>query len=531
MNQDLTSECSFADLKLDARLVEALNAIDISKATLIQEKAIPLSLIGRDILARAPTGSGKTLAYLLPILHGILHQSFAASQTTAIIVVPTNELSMQLEDTLSQLLTSRSSMRISYANLSKLDCKVMLTCTLQTNPSIVVSTPYKLASNSELINWSEVKYFVIDEADYILPFGYSEDLDSIIPLLPKTKQSFLMSATISENIEKIKSVLLRNPAVLKLEMGDNDGGGGQARSKLEQFTIRLKDDSDKFLLTFAIFKLSLLKGKMIVFVSNTERAYKLRIFLEQFGVKSCCINSNFPLSCRQHIVEQFNKGVYDILIAPEHDNEKVVASVNKVGHESGVSRGVDFKRVDVVINFDFPTSYESYVHRVGRTARAGQSGTAISFIYSEADAIVLDQARAKQEEVGNSIGDYSFDMSVLDGFRYRMSDALCAVTKHVIKQTQLAELKTELRNSEKLKTLLPNRREELLKALRHDQRTAVRQRPHLKHIPEYLTQTCTPTPLPQTQPNALVVKPFKSKRKAFGFAGGSKSKDPLRSRR
>lgn len=520
MAQEELVEKSFSDLNLDARLVHTLAANGINKATLIQEKAIPLALLGKDILARAKTGSGKTFAYLLPIFHGLL-QRLPCQGTIALIVVPTKELANQLEETVRTLSFAASPSKISHVNLAKEDTKDRQASLLKSQPNIVISTPSRLADNSASLIWSGINYFVIDEADYILSFGYSEDLDKIVPLLPKVKQSFLMSATISEEIEKIKSLVLRNAVVLKLEMGEEDlSEDGQ---KLEQFTIHITEDSDKFLLAFAIFKLGLLKGKMILFASDCERAYKLRIFLEQFGVRACCINPDFPLSCRQHIVEEFNKGVYDILIAPDDQS-------NAKSRESGIARGVDFKRVDVVINFDFPDNVESYVHRIGRTARAGQSGTAISFIVSNEDMKLLDSVKAHQESIGRSIGDYAFDLSLLDGFRYRMTDALRAVTRAVIKDTQLSELKAEMANSEKLKSLLPTRSEEISRLLRHDRKTTVRQQPHLKHIPEYLSQSSSaPSAIPQTRPN-----PSRRSLKAANVKKSirrPKSSDPLKKKK
>jgi ATP-dependent RNA helicase DDX56/DBP9 len=531
--QEEYTELTFAQLNLDARLVDTLaTSLDITKATLIQEKAIPLALLGKDILARAKTGSGKTFAYLLPIFHGIL-QRLPCQGTVAVIIVPTKELANQVEENVRILSASAAPSKITHVNLAKEEeVKDRLPSLLKSQPNIVVSTPSRLSDNCEHVTWTGVKYFVIDEADYILSFGYSEDLDKIIPMLPKVKQSFLMSATMSEEIENIKSLILRNAVVLKLEMGEDDQnleGGGQ---KLEQFTIHISEESDKFLLAFAIFKLGLLKGKMILFVNECERGYKLKIFLEQFGVRACCVNPDFPLSCRQHVIEQFNRGVYDILIAPDISTGGTTNAKSEKSRESGMARGVDFKRVDVVINFDYPGSVDAYVHRIGRTARAGQSGTAISFITSEQDMQILDLTRAEQQKLGRVINDYAFDLALLDGYRYRMNDALRAVTRAVIKDTQMAELKAELANSEKLKTILPSsgKSEELSRLLRHDRKTTVRQQPHLKHIPEYLKAGSSSTALPQTRPNPIirrsnkVGKPQKGKR-------SSKSTDPLKKKK
>jgi ATP-dependent RNA helicase DDX56/DBP9 len=143
-----------------------------------------------------------------------------------------------------------------------------------------------------------------------------------------------------------------------------------------------------------MFKLGLIKGKTIVFVGDTDRSYRVKLFLEQFGIKSCVLNSELPLASRLHIVEEFNKNIYNILIAS--DETEILGSRKKeegdarpkkksktdkdANNDSGVSRGIDFLNVSCVLNFDFPATYKSYFHRIGRTARAGKSGTAISFI-------------------------------------------------------------------------------------------------------------------------------------------------------
>lgn len=311
-------------------------------------------------------------------------------------------------------------------------------------------------------------------------------------------------------------------------------------------------EDEKFLLAYVIFKLKLIKGKCIIFVGDIDRCYRLKLFLEQFGVRSCILNSELPVNSRIHVVEEFNKNVYDIIIASdEHEmlgksntrktkskaekddqgdegNEdpvtvdeqdpdpsqqpaqapsslqtpkKISKRSSKRSKEYGVSRGIDFHNVSCVLNFDFPLSSKSYTHRIGRTARAGKTGMALSFAVpttlhnkqkgisfppAAADEAVLAQITAHQAKNGKELKPYHFDMKQVDAFRYRMNDALRAVTSVAIREARTRELRQEILKSEKLKRHFEENPEDL-RGLRHDGEShAVRIQPHLRHVPAYL---------------------------------------------
>jgi len=313
-------------------------------------------------------------------------------------------------------------------------------------------------------------------------------------------------------------------------------------------------EDEKFLLIYVIFKLKLIKGKCIIFVADIDRCYRLKLYLEQFGIKSCILNSELPVNSRIHVVEEFNKNVYDIIIASdeyevvgnedeekkiedapevvevETSNEKEkevgaeeeeekepekapeaatepakkkrkVAKRAKKDKEYGVSRGIDFKNVACVINFDLPTSSKSYTHRIGRTARAGQTGMALSFVIpsdlyrkhkptsvesTKHDELILRKITKTQAKAGKKVEPYNIDMKQVDGFRYRMGDALRAVTAVAIREARTRELRQELIQSEKLKRHFEENPADL-EHLRHDgELRAARTQAHLKHVPEYL---------------------------------------------
>ena len=265
-------------------------------------------------------------------------------------------------------------------------------------------------------------------------------------------------------------------------------------------------EQDKFLLIYVIIKLKLIKGKCIIFVGDIDRCYRLKLFLEQFGAKSCVLNSELPVNSRLHVVEAFNKNVYDVIVAA--DENEVIGSENirkkrrtAKDKEFGISRGIDFKNVACVLNFDLPTTAKSYIHRIGRTGRAGKTGMALSFVIpkseyrkhkptsfltTEHDEEVLSQIVRRQQKKGQEIKDYQFDMTQVEAFRYRINDALKAVTGVAVREARTRELRQELINSEKLKRHFEENPQDL-NHLRHDgELRAARVQSHLKHIPDYL---------------------------------------------
>merc|ERR1711936_39929 len=221
------------------------------------------------------------------------------------------------------------------------------------------------------------------------------------------------------------------------------------------------------------------------FVSSVDRCYKMKLYLEQFNIPCCVLNSELPVATRLHTVEQFNKGVYNVIVAADEkvlDEGQKMKAEHKVDKdkdnskrvkdkESGVARGIDFQFVANVINFDFPAEPESYIHRVGRTARGVQQGTALSLISGQ-ETKLLDNLELHLAEVCGGDGEahlkpYQFKMEELDGFRYRARDAWRSVTKIAVREARLKEIKMELLNSEKLKSYFEdNPRDKQL--LRHD---------------------------------------------------------------
>lgn len=506
----------FHEMGLDDRLLKAVADLGWSQPTLIQEKAIPLALEGKDLLARARTGSGKTAAYAIPIIERILasKQSVREQDVRALILVPTKELGQQVQTMMRQL-TMYCSRDVRVADISgKADVSTQRPVLME-KPDVVVGTPSRVLAHltaHNLVLHSSLEMLVVDEADLVFSFGFESDLKNLLCHLPKIYQSFLMSATFSEDVQALKELLLHNPVILKLQ-----GSQLPDSSQLQQYTIKCEEE-DKFLLIYTLLKLQLVQGKTLLFVGAVDRSYRLKLFLEQFAIPACVLNSELPVQSRCHIISQFNQGFYDIIIATDEQSlvEPAASSSGKAKKKSkekgakamdkeyGVSRGVDFQNVSNVINFDFPPSVESYIHRVGRTARANNPGTALSFIaHTELSALAEVEEALSGDKAESALKPYEFKMEEIEGFRYRCRDAMRAVTKQAVKEARLKEIKQELLNSEKLKTYFEDNPRDL-QLLRHDKdlHPAVI-KPHMKNVPDYL--------IPETL--RAVVNPLSSRRR------------------
>uniref|UniRef100_A0A8C2NCZ7 Probable ATP-dependent RNA helicase DDX56 n=1 Tax=Capra hircus TaxID=9925 RepID=A0A8C2NCZ7_CAPHI len=516
----------FEHMGLDHRLLQAVTDLGWSRPTLIQEKAIPLALEGKDLLARARTGSGKTAAYAIPMLQLLLHRKATGpvveQAVRALVLVPTKELARQAQSMIQQL-AAYCARDIRVANVSAAE-DLASQRWVRTKPDVVVGTPSRILNHLQQDNLKlrdSMELLVIDEADLLFSFGFEEELKSLLCHLPRIYQAFLMSATFNEDVQALKELVLHNPVTLKLQESQLPGP-----DQLQQFQVVCETEEDKFLLLYALLKLSLIRGKSLLFVNTLERSYRLRLFLEQFSIPACVLNGE----C--HIISQFNQGFYDCVIATDAE---VLGPPVKGKHrgkgpkrdkasdpEAGVARGIDFHHVCAVLNFDLPPTPEAYIHRAGRTARANNPGIVLTFV------LPTEQSQlGKIEELLSGDGGapvllpYQFHMEEIKGFRYRCRDAMRSVTKQAIREARLKEIKEELLHSEKLKTYFEDNPRDL-QLLRHDLplHPAV-VKPHLGNVPDYLVP---PALRGLVHPHKKRKKPPTSKK-----AKKAKTQNPLRS--
>ncbi len=357
---------NFHDFNFEYDLLDGLDSMGFIKPTPIQEKAIPLILEDKDLIACAQTGTGKTAAFLLPVINKIIRDKRNTFST--LIIVPTRELAIQIDEAIQGLayFTNVSSIAIyggndgmSYEQEKK---------ALMHGADIIVATPGRFIShlNMGYIKFETVQYLVLDEADRMLDMGFSEDLNKIISRLPAKRQSLLFSATMPPKIRTLAKAILHNPeqiniAVSKPAEGINQGAYiVNEKQKIDLLKFILKDSEHK---------------SILVFSGTKEKVKKLERELLQLKLNVAAIHSDLEQERRNEVLRMFKSKNIQTLVATDI-----------------LSRGIDIDSIGLVINYDVPHDAEDYIHRVGRTARAETKGAAITFVNTE------EQARFKRIE-------------------------------------------------------------------------------------------------------------------------------------
>ncbi|KAL9378562.1 hypothetical protein Peur_029897 [Populus x canadensis] len=548
---------SFEELGLDPRLIRALNKkeISIAEPTPIQRVAIPLILQGKDVVARAKTGSGKTLAYLLPLLQKLLSTADSNRKKlspSAFILVPSGELCQQVYKEVSSLIDSCKA-QLKVVQLTSNMPASDLRNALAGPPDILVSTPSCVAKSlsvgvlkSESINDS-LEILVLDEADLLLSFGYEEDLKALTALVPRRCQCLLMSATSSADVDKLKKLVLHNPYVLTLP--EVEGVKDEVIPKnVQQFWVSC-GDRDKLVHILALLKLDLVQKKVLIFTNAIDMSFRLKLFLEKFGIKSAVLNAELPQNSRLHILEEFNAGLFDYLIATddretkekEKANEGSLAETRKskkhakqnLDSEFGVVRGIDFKNVHTVINYDMPLSATGYVHRIGRTGRAYSTGSSVSLV-SPDEMEILEEIKSflgdDENNESNVISPYPLlTKNAVESLRYRAEDTAKSVTKIAVREARAQDLRNEILNSEKLKAHFEvNPRD--LDLLKHDKVLSKKPpAPHLSDVPDYLLDATTKEASKMVKLARAAMGNNNSGRRQGPKRNFRKSKDPLKS--
>ncbi|KAI4458140.1 rna helicase [Holotrichia oblita] len=486
---------NFHEMEIDDRILKGIAKLGWQTPTLIQEQAIPLLLEGKDVLLRARTGSGKTAAFAIPVIQKILNskQTTIHQEVKAIILAPSKELCSQICKVMKDL-TIKCSREIRCIDISaQVDLAIQKPMLVE-KPDIIVSTPARILQHAKASNLNvkqSLEMLVIDEADLIFSFGYENEVKELLPFFPKIYQAILASATLSEDVKNLKSLVLHNPVTLKLNEPDL-----APSSQLTHYHLNA-EEMDKASILYALLKLHLIRGKSIIFVNTVDKCYKIKLYLEQFGIKTCVLNSELPAKIRCHSVNQFNQGIYDIIIASdekalenpgESQDNKTKKSKRRKDKESGVSRGIDFQCVANVINFDFPLDIESYIHRAGRTARGNNQGSVLSFVsIKEQELLKAVETHLQGKQSGESVFQtYQFKLEEVEAFRYRARDAWRAATKIAVREARLKEIKQEIFNCQKLKSFFEDNPNDL-QVLRHDKALhTVKIQQHLADVPDYI---------------------------------------------
>ena len=341
-------ETGFLGLGIAPRLLDALLRLGFKTPTSIQQKAIPVALEGKDIVGIAQTGTGKTLAFGIPLIQQILK----AGRGKGLVILPTRELALQVNEALQKI---GKEFGIKTAVLIGGSPIYQQIKTLRENPHIIIGTPGRIADHLQqrTLSLHDVSILVLDEADKMFDMGFALQIKKILRVVPQNRQTMLFSATMPDGIIKIASSHMKLP--LRIEIAR--AGTAAANVDHELFVVR-KDQ--KFLLLQKL--LQEYKGSVLIFLRIKFNARKICSNLRDIGISAAEIHSNRSLNQRREALEGFKLGKYRVLVATDI-----------------ASRGIDVKGIELVINFDLPENPEDYVHRIGRTGRAGMSGKAISF--------------------------------------------------------------------------------------------------------------------------------------------------------
>ena len=358
---------SFKNLGLSDELLNTIQKEGYSEATPVQERAIPLINKGMDILAGAQTGTGKTAAFALPILNRLQQSKSNKRKVRALILTPTRELAAQVNNSFRTYGTALPFKTIEiFGGVSMRPQKSKL----KKGVDIVVATPGRLLDHlsQNTIDLSGVEVFVLDEADRMLDMGFKRDIEKVIKQLPERRQNLLFSATFPKEIQKLASRLLNSPKKIQVASENSTA------EKVKQTVYPVDQSRKRELLIHSIKENNWFQ--VLVFIKTKRAADKLTRQLNKKGILSDTIHGNKTQAARSKALEGFKKGKVQVLVATD------VAA-----------RGIDIDLLPVVINFNLPMVAEDYIHRIGRTARAGKEGEAISLVCAEEFNLLSDIER------------------------------------------------------------------------------------------------------------------------------------------
>lgn len=374
----------FTSLGLSESITQALVRADYHTLTPVQAKAIPAQLAGRDVLGVAQTGTGKTAAFVLPILQKLGENRRHALPRTcrALILAPTRELALQISQSIG---TYGQFMNIRHMTITGGVSQRNQTAALKNGVDLVVATPGRLIDliNQKQIDLGRTEHFVLDEADRMLDIGFIRDVRRIASLVPAHCQTVLFSATMPRDVKQLADEILKEPVRVEI------AAKSVAVDRIDQQIIHLPSSEKHARLCELLADAAV--ERVVIFTRTKRRADRVAAVLKEAGVRANAIHGNKAQGARQKALDQFRSGGVQALVATDI-----------------VARGIDVEGITHVINFDLPDEPESYVHRIGRTARAGKSGIAISFCdISERKQLTSIErlTKTKLKVLGNALPD------------------------------------------------------------------------------------------------------------------------------
>ncbi len=368
---------SFNELGLSAELLRAIEALGYTQPTPIQQQAIPAVLAGHDVLAGAQTGTGKTAAFVLPTLQRLNEQSSGKRAPRALVLTPTRELAAQVAEDVKNL----------GANLSLKHAVVFggvginpQIDRLRRGVDILVATPGRLLDHAgqKTVDLSQVEVLVLDEADRMLDMGFIHDIKRVLALLPKQRQNLLFSATYSDDIRRLADNLLHQPVLIEVARRNT------AAETVEQHIYPVDKSRKRELLSHLIHSGGW--EQVLVFTRTKHGANRLAEQLGRDGLTAAAIHGNKSQGARTKALDGFKKGAVRVLVATDI-----------------AARGLDIDRLPHVVNYELPNVAEDYVHRIGRTGRAGAQGAAVSLVSAEENGLLAGIQRLLKRELPREV--------------------------------------------------------------------------------------------------------------------------------
>jgi ATP-dependent RNA helicase RhlE len=382
---------SFSSLGLAAPLLKSIKEQGYQQPFPIQEQVIPAILAGKDVMGIARTGSGKTAGFALPILQQFqLKQQARNRYIKALVLVPTRELALQIANVFRSFSTylTRPVKTLAVFGGVSINPQMMN----MSGTEILVATPGRLLDlvDNNALKLDDLDVLVLDEADKMLNLGFEEEMDRILALLPVKRQTLLFSATLADDINEIREKVLRNPVVLNAgEIQEEDESLEQINQLAYRVTAERKGPFLRYLIKHENMQ------QVLIFVSSTRNADNLVVKLRKNGIEAMAMHGDKSQGARIEALRRFKAGQVPVLVATDL-----------------ASRGIDVQFLPYVINYDLPRSPKDYVHRIGRTGRAGASGQAISLITPEDE----HHFKVIQKKMGKVVEMHESDNVNLHGF-------------------------------------------------------------------------------------------------------------------
>ncbi|KAF9583304.1 nucleolar DEAD-box protein required for synthesis of 60S ribosomal subunit [Lunasporangiospora selenospora] len=417
---------TFATMNLSRPILKGLAQVGFVQPTPIQAKTIPVALMGKDICGGAVTGSGKTAAFVVPVLERLLYRSRQTATSRVLVLCPTRELAIQCHSVAQKLASFTDiTFGLCVGGLSRNAQEIQL----RSRPDVLIATPGRLIDhilNSQSFTLDHIDILIMDEADRMLEEGFQAELTEIVNACPLKRQTMLFSATMTDNVDELIRMSLNRPVRLQI-----DASNATASRLVQEFVrIRQHREEDRPAVLLALCSRTF-KNRVIIFFRSKASAHQMKIIFGLMGLRAAELHGNLTQEQRLASLEEFRDGKVDYLLATDL-----------------ASRGLDIKGIDTVINFNMPQNYAIYQHRVGRTARAGRTGRAVT-LAGENDRKLLKLAikNADKKNVKHRV----IPQDVITRYRERvegMTDGVKEVLDEEKEEKAMRQAEMEMRKSQ-----------------------------------------------------------------------------------